>query len=470
MTNPLWTIEEILTATGGRAENLEKGLKVNSISIDSRTLEPGALFFAIQGVSQDGHHYVTSAYERGASVCVVAEDRLGILPSQFGYVVVKDTLKAMEALGRTARARISGKVVAVTGSVGKTSTKEMLRTALSATGKTHAPDKSFNNHWGVPLTASRMPRDVAYGVFEIGMSAPGEITPLTKLVSPDVAIITTVAPVHLEFFPSVEAIADAKSEIFEGLGEGGIAIINHDNAYYERVLEAARKKTRGVYSFGTHEKADARLIDLVSDDDGSDVKADILGEAISYRLPIPGSHQVANSLAVLLAVKLIGADLEKGAAALGQMLPTEGRGAREKLKSPEGAVITLIDESYNANPASMRAALAVLEGARPEDGGRRIAILGDMLELGAEGPRLHAELSEVIRARNVSLVFACGPQMKVLYDALPKELQAGYASQSTELAAIVPSMLRHGDVVMVKGSNGVRMRKVIEAIREAFSG
>ena len=465
----LWTLSELLQATDGEARNAPADLTVTSVSIDTRTLEPGALFFAIRGVSQDGHHYVKQAFDAGAALCVVEADKLPILPDDMPYLVVEDTLEAMRALARAARSRMGGKVVGVTGSVGKTSAKEMLRATLSVSGPTHAPDKSFNNHWGVPLTAARMPAGTQYGVFEIGMSSAGEITPLTQLVRPDVAIITTVAAVHLEFFDSVEGIADAKAEIFEGLSPDGKAVINHDNPYYERLLNHALKKTRHVYSFGTHEKADARLIDLATDQDGSDVTLDLMGETLRFRLAIPGSHQVMNALAVLLAVRLIGADVAGACAALGRLKPTEGRGAREQLKSPEGARITLIDESYNANPASMRAALAVLESVAPENGGRRIAVLGDMLELGADAGAMHAELAEVVRARNTDLVFACGPEMKKLYDALPKALQAGYASTSVELAPLVLPHLRHGDVVMVKGSNGVRMRRIIERLREEFA-
>lgn len=469
MSDALWNLQEILAATGGRAHNAAADLSVSGVSIDSRTLRPGDLFFAIRGVAKDGHGFVPAAFEAGAAACVVAAEKLDSLPSGRPYVVVEDTLAAMQGLARAARARMAGRVVAVTGSVGKTSTKEMLRAALSPSGATHAPERSYNNHWGVPLTAARMPPQSAYAVFEIGMSGPNEISPLSKLVRPHVAIVTSVAPVHLEFFDSVEGIADAKSEIFDGPEPEGAAILNHDNAWYERVLEHALQKTRRVYSFGTHKAADARLVDMQADEHGSQVEAEILGRRLSYRLALPGAHQVANSLAVLLAVELAGADLAAAARALAQLSAAEGRGTRERLKSAEGAVITLIDESYNANPASVRAALAVLEAMRPEDGGRRIAVLGDMLELGAESQRLHGELAGVLVERHVDLVFACGRHMKVLYDTLPETMQGAYAPDSAALAGEVPGRLRHGDVVMVKGSNGVKMRRVLERLRASFS-
>ena len=466
---PLWTAAELQEATGGRLQNCDPDTPISSVSIDSRTLEKGAVFFAITGVSMDGHQFVEKALEAGAALCVVEAEKLSTLPENGSYLVVEDALEAMRNAASASRARMGGKVVGVTGSVGKTSTKEMLRHAFTPSGKTHAPDKSFNNHWGVPLTACRMARDTEFGVFEIGMSAPNEITPLTTLVKPDIAIITTVAPVHLEFFKNVEGIADAKAEIFDGLSQEGAAILNRDNAYYERLLARALAKTDRVYTFGSHEKADARLIDLKSDANGNEITAEILGETIRFYLALPGGHQVMNALAVLLAVKLAGADFAKAIEALGRITATEGRGARQSLKSPEGMVITLIDESYNANPASMRAALAVLEATPPEDGGRRIAVLGDMLELGADGPQLHSELAPVIVERHVNKVFACGPLMKNLFDALPKELQASYAKEAQELAPLLLPQLKHGDVVMVKGSNGVRMVKVLDQLKQNFT-
>jgi UDP-N-acetylmuramoyl-tripeptide--D-alanyl-D-alanine ligase len=467
-SKPLWSVQELEAATGGKLINAAADVLISSVSIDSRSLEAGALFFAITGVSMDGHRFVPAAQQAGAALCVVCHDKLNELPSNQPYLAVADTFQAMRDVGAAGRARMQGKVIGVTGSVGKTSAKEMLRHALTPNGKTHAPDKSFNNHWGVPLTAARMPRDCDYGVFEMGMSAPNEITPLTTLVKPHIAMITTVAPVHLEFFDNVEGIADAKAEIFDGLDEDGIAILNRDNAHYERLLARAKLKTSEIYSFGVHEKADAKLLDIEVEATGSLIKAKILDEEVSLKLAIPGAHQAMNALAVLLAVKLSGANMELALEGLAAMAATEGRGAQQVLTDLDGRSITLIDESYNANPASMRAALAVLKGTAPSNGGRRIAVLGDMLELGVEGAALHAELSEVVGQSAVDLVFACGPLMKNMFEALPSNLQAGYAETAKDLGAQIIPQLKTGDVVMVKGSNGVRMKCVLQDLRDAF--
>jgi UDP-N-acetylmuramoyl-tripeptide--D-alanyl-D-alanine ligase len=353
--------------------------------------------------------------------------------------------------------------------VGKTGTKEALRIALSADGTTHASAASYNNHWGLPLSLARCPLEARYAVLEMGMNHAGEIAPLTRLVRPHVAIITTVEPVHLEFFSSVEAIADAKAEIFLGLERGGAAVINRDNPQFERLNLAASLAGVGrVVSFGEHAKADARLIKCALQPDSSTVQARILGTDVAYKLGAPGRHVVMNSLAVLAAAQLAGADLALAALALANIAPPSGRGARLALELPGGEAL-LIDESYNANPASMRAALALLGQAAIGPSGRRIAVLGDMLELGPKGAELHRGLVESVIANSIDLVFCSGPLMRSLWDALPSERRGGYAGQAAALEANVLSAVRPGDALMVKGSLGSKMGPIVKALTRQFS-
>jgi UDP-N-acetylmuramoyl-tripeptide--D-alanyl-D-alanine ligase len=359
--------------------------------------------------------------------------------------------------------------VAVTGSVGKTSTKEMLRLALSASGLTHFSVASFNNHWGVPLTLARMPRNAAYGVFEIGMNHVGEIKPLVGMVRPHVAIVTNVAPVHVGNFNSVEAIADAKAEIFSGVQVGGHAVLNRDNPFFERLVAAARGfGIQNIVSFGTHEKADVKSERVVLHSSCSCVTADVMGEKLIYKLGMPGEHMVLNSLAVLAAVKLMGADLAHAALALAVAEAARGRGVHHHLRIESGELL-LIDESYNANPVSMVAALALLGRARTGKGGRRIAVLGDMLELGKHGEALHAELFKAVDANNVDALYAAGPLMAHLWERTPPERRGAFAKTSAELKDSLLEGLHAGDVVMIKGSLGSRMGPLVEAIRARFA-
>jgi UDP-N-acetylmuramoyl-tripeptide--D-alanyl-D-alanine ligase len=441
---------------------------ISGISIDTRTIQPGEAFFAIQGENRDGHDFVHAALDAGAGLAVVARNQRARFTDDARLLAVDDVLEGLRDLARAARARLSGKVIAVTGSVGKTGTKEALRLALSPSGATHASAASYNNHWGVPLSLARCPADVAFAVFEIGMNHAGEITPLTKLVRPHVAIVTTVEPVHLEYFGSVEKIADAKAEIFSGVEPGGAAVLNRDNAQFERLTSAARAAGIGhIISFGEHARADARLMRLALEQDRSLIEADILGHPIAYTLGAPGRHLVMNSLAVLAACALAEADLARGAAALAALQPAVGRGARMSL-TVRGGEALLIDESYNANPASMRAALALLGQAVPGPGGRRIAVLGDMLELGADGPRLHAELSDAVETGRIDLVYCSGPQMRALWDALPSGVRGGYAETAAGLQPDVVTAVRAGDVVMVKGSLGSKMGPIVKALQREF--
>jgi UDP-N-acetylmuramoyl-tripeptide--D-alanyl-D-alanine ligase len=439
---------------------------ITGISIDTRSLQEGELFFAIQGINSDGHDYVGAAFEKGAAAAVVDEAHAEALRPLGPLYVVTGVLPALERLGVAARTRSAARIVAVTGSVGKTSTKEALRLVLAQAGACHASAASYNNHWGVPLSLARMPKNTRFGIFEIGMNHKGEITPLTAMVRPHVAIITAIAPVHLEYFNSLDEIADAKAEIFSGLLPGGLAILNRDLPQYERLLAHAKLSAAGhVASFGEHAKADARLISAKIGADHSVVEAEIGGHSLTYRLGVPGRHIAMNSLAVLLAAKAFGVDLEAAASTLALLSPQPGRGERLLLPAEDGPY-TLIDESYNANPASMRAALALI-GALPLRGdGRRIAILGDMLELGHDGAAMHAELAGDVAANHIDLVFAAGPLTKHLFEALPRQSQGAWRDQASDLVPIVAAAVQSGDMVIVKGSNASRMSTVVDDLKQ----
>jgi UDP-N-acetylmuramoyl-tripeptide--D-alanyl-D-alanine ligase len=443
---------------------------VTGISIDSRTIEPGEAFFAIHGDRFDGHDFASMAVARGAATAVVGEDRLASLGRIKGSLtVVDDVLDALRGLGVAARARSEARIAAITGSVGKTTTKEMLATALAPDGAVHYSPASFNNHWGVPLTLARMPRDARYGVFEIGMNHPGEIEPLVRMVRPHVAIVTTVEPVHLEYFKDVKAIAKAKAEIFSGVEPGGAAIINRDNPHYAQLARLARAAgIERVIGFGEHPKAEARLLTARLKERCTCIAAKILGEDVSYKLGAPGRHLAQNSLAVLAAVSVLGADLALAALALAGVEAGKGRGQRQVLAVPGGAA-TLIDESYNANPASMRAAMALLAQTEPARNGRRIAILGDMLELGPDAEAMHAGLAEAIAEAEVDRVYLVGPLMRSLWEALPAHLRGGHTDKASELEPVVVDAIGAGDVIMVKGSNASRMGPLVEAIKARFA-
>ncbi|WP_044562457.1 UDP-N-acetylmuramoylalanyl-D-glutamyl-2,6-diaminopimelate--D-alanyl-D-alanine ligase [Azospirillum sp. B4] len=463
----LWTAANAAAAANARTQGPDWA--ATGVSIDSRTLAPGDLFVAIKGPTFDGHGFVASALERGAAACLVSHVPDGV-GADAPLLIADDALAGLEDLGRVARLNTAAKVIAVTGSVGKTSTKEMLRACLAAQGPTFATEGSLNNHWGVPLSLSRLPAGVRYGVFELGMNHAGEIGPLSRMTRPDIAIITTVEAVHLEFFASVEGIADAKAEIFEGMSRQGTAILNRDNPHYARLLAAARTQGIGhVLSFGATAGADARLIDLDLSGAGSDVTAEIQGQVVRYTLAIPGRHQALNSLAVLLAVAAAGGDVTAAAATLATLAPVKGRGVRQVVDLPQGGGVTLIDESYNASPVSVAAAAAVLGHIQPAPGGRRVAALGDMLELGADAATLHAGLADTLVAADVAQVYTCGPNMRHLFDRLPAERRGGHAATSADLAPLVVAAVRAGDVIMVKGSAGSRMAKVVDALKALSS-
>jgi len=543
MIRPLWGLAEITAASGGRLELPAEGtatpesdpsaaasvsgrgreranVPISGISIDTRTLAGGDLFVPLTD-ARDGHAFVTAAFAGGAVAALVRQDyarRAGDGP----LIRVDDPLRALERIGIAARARLSDKarVIAVTGSAGKTGTKEMLRACLkvcaSSPQKVHAPEKSFNNHWGVPLTLARMPADTEFGVFEIGMNHAGEISPLTKMVRPHIAIVTNVLPVHVGNFPDGEVgVANAKAEIFEGLkgavqhvssppgGEGpgvggsfqlrarcftppltpprrgdgaeqaewsrGIAIVLRDSPHYDVLCAAAEARGASVITFGLHGEADFRLRPVSGEQaDGTQfVVAERrgTGRRIGFDLGMIGQHLAVNSLAVVAALEVLGCDLDGATKALASVRSAAGRGARALLRVTGGDVL-LLDESYNANPASMRAALEGL--AATDHGGRRVAVLGDMLELGADAVRYHEGLKDA--AERTDLVLCCGPLMRHLYDALPSEKRGAWAPSSTDLIPYVLATLRPGDAVMVKGSLGSRMAPVVEAIRKRFSG
>jgi UDP-N-acetylmuramoyl-tripeptide--D-alanyl-D-alanine ligase len=462
----LWTSLGLVGPLAARVSGSVPRGGATGISIDTRTLEKGDLFFAVKGPSSDGHDYAGAAFEKGAFAAVVDEAHAEALRPLGPLYVVSDVLPALERLGAAARARSPARIVAVTGSAGKTSTKEALRLVLTQAGASHASVASYNNHWGVPLTLARMPKHTSFGIYEIGMSHQGEITPLSSMVRPHVAIITTIAPVHLEYFESLDDIADAKAEIFSGLVRGGVAILNRDIAEYERLLDHAKASPAGhAASFGEHEKADAKLVSVTLGADHSIVQAEVYGDRLTYRLGAPGRHLAMNSLAVLLAAKAFGVELELAAGTLAFFSAQPGRGERLRLSAKNGP-FTLIDESYNANPASVRAAIA-LAGALPLPGkGRRIAVLGDMLELGRNAAAMHAGLASDAVANDIDLVFAAGPLMKHLFEALPGHLQGAWRDRASDLASAVAAAVQAGDLVLIKGSNASRMSAIVDALKE----
>jgi len=464
----LWTSEALVAAMDGRpVGKMPDG--IHGISIDTRSLKPGDAFFAIKGDNFDGHDFATAAMAAGAALMVVAEAKLPSLGRlAMPMIVVPDVLAALEKAGVAARARSAAKIIAVTGSAGKTTTKEMLRQALAASGKVHASDKSFNNHWGVPLTLARMPADCDFAVFEIGMNHPGEIRPLVKMVRPHVAIVTLIAAAHLGHFRSLDEIAKAKAEIFEGLEPDGHALINRDDAKWKLLENQARAVGAAhVWGFGEHARAQFKLLDYQPHPDGSIIRARIAGEDMLARIGVPGRHIAQNALAVLGATHLAGGDVGKAARALGSLVAERGRGRRHSLMHRNGA-FTLIDESYNANPASVEAALAVLAATPVGEGGRRIAVLGDMLELGEHSARLHAELAAVIARTGVDAVFMAGAEMKALAERLPAGLASEYRPSVGELQSLLVETVGPGDAVMVKSSNGIGFSRIVDEMTKKF--
>lgn len=484
---PLWMAADLLEATGGRFGTAFDAL---GVSIDTRTLVPGDLFVALQGEGRDGHDFAADALAHGAAGALIHRPVAGAAR----VLLVDDTLAALARMGGFARARFTGHVTAVTGSVGKTTTKEMLRAILARRGDTHAAVASYNNHWGLPLTLARMPAGASFAVLEIGMNHPGEIAPLAGLARPHVAVITAIEKAHIGHMGDIEAIAAEKAAILTGLEDGGVAVLPADSPQLPRLRAAATGHR--VVTFGEAGTADARLVGLRQDSDGSDIQAEILGQAIRFRLNAPGRHMAMNALAAILACVVGPAlSLADAVAGLADFAPLAGRGARRVIALPRGegrmdiqpgegranaqsgegrtdlqpgagrtdaqpGTALLLDESYNGNGASMRAALEVLG---LQHATRRVAVLGDMRELGEEGPAEHAGLAPAVIA-NADLVFTCGPLMRHLRDAIPAAIRAGHADRSEDLAEQVAASLRPGDAILVKGSLGTRMKPIVEAI------
>jgi len=469
MSAPLWTSAAMAEAMRASVHGMLPEA-ITGLSIDTRTIAPGEAYFAIKGDIHDGHAFVAAALKAGAALAVVERAQRDTFAADAPLLVVDDVLAALVDLAHAARGRLKGQMIAVTGSVGKTSTKEALRRVLGAQGETHASAASFNNHWGVPLSLARCPASARFAIAEIGMNHAGEIDTLVRMVRPHVAIITTVEPVHLEFFAGIEAIADAKAEIFAGIEPRGAVVLNRDNAQFARLSRRAKKLgISRIVSFGAHKKSEARLLDLSLHATCSAVHANILGQDVTYKLGVPGRHMAMNSLAVLAASALVGADLARAALSLSQFEPAAGRGVRRTLEVASGEA-TLIDESYNANPASMAAALNVLGQAPVGAQGRRIAMLGDMLELGPTGAALHGALLGAVTANHIDLVYCCGPLMRNLWDALSTGKRGGYAESAAALEAQAVSAIRAGDAIMVKGSLGSKMKTIVNALEKRFPG
>jgi UDP-N-acetylmuramoyl-tripeptide--D-alanyl-D-alanine ligase len=465
----LWTLPEMLAATGARpVGSLPNG--VTGISIDTRSLLPGEAFFAIKGDQFDGHDFVSEAVKAGAGLAFVSEHKLVALGRiRIPLLVVSDVLGALEHLAAAARARTRAQIVAITGSAGKTSTKEMLRIVLSESGRVHASAASFNNHWGVPLSLACMPADTQFGLFEIGMNHAGEIRPLTRMVRPHIGLITNIGEAHIGSFADVGEIARAKSEIFEGVMRRGSAVIPRDSKFYKLVGELASKSgIRDIRSFGFKRGADFRVTAAEYGPDSSTVRAKIAGTRVSFTVPQSGEHIVSNALAVLGVVSLVGADVAISAKALAKAKPVRGRGERFQVRTRRGA-ITVIDESYNANPASMAAALKTLHRTLPRGRGRRIAVLGDMLELGEQSQKLHLQLKEPITDSGSDRVYLAGPEMAHLAGELAPSVPAEHFADAGQLADALIEALRSGDVIMIKASNGLKFSTIVNRLRAEAS-
>ncbi len=466
---PLWTSDDAAKATGGSAT---RAFEVTGLSIDTREIAPGDMFVALKD-QRDGHDFVTDAFAKGAAAALVSRRPAGVADDA-PLLIVPDVLPALEALGRAARARTAAKVVGVTGSVGKTSTKEMLRTVLGGQGRVHAAERSFNNHWGVPLTLARMPEDAEFAVIEIGMNAPGEIAPLARMADLDVALITTVAPVHLEAFDDISGIAREKASILDGLRAGGVAVLPADIETFAILRGKAQAVGASIVLFGAGEAADFRLHRVTPSGDTTIVQGAARGQDILFKIQTPGQHFAMNALAVLAVADALGLDPALVACDMGLWRPASGRGTRERLimdAVEDQLSFDLIDDAFNANPASVAAALETLAATQPQDGvgrvsrGRRIAVLGDMLELGPTETALHAKIAEHPAMASIDVVHCIGPRMRALYDVLPLTQRGEWHATADDLALRVHHLIDAGDVVLAKGSKSIRVTRVVDAIR-----
>jgi UDP-N-acetylmuramoyl-tripeptide--D-alanyl-D-alanine ligase len=461
----LWTSEEVASALA--PTSVSAPFEATGVTFDSRAVKPGDLFFALSGEFTDGHAFVDGAFARGAAASVVSRDMAG---AKGPLVRVPDTMAALVTLGCAGRRRSQAAIASVTGSVGKTSTKDALRAMLSAQAPTEASAASYNNHVGVPISLCRLPREARYGVFEIGMNHPREIEPLARQVEAHVALVTNIEAAHIGHMGSEEAIADEKACLFAGMRSGAVAVLNRDSRHYERLAAHARRfGVARIVGFGKSDAAEARLVACRLQDSGSDVVASIHGRRIEYRLGAAGEHWALNSVAALAVVESLGADMIKAAATLAEVKASAGRGARRRLNFGTGT-IELLDESYNANPASVRAMLAVLARTEPGPGGRRLLALGDMRELGEGADAYHAALADAVAASDAAQVFLCGPHMRALWDRLAAAQKGSYQPDSAALAGQVAAALRAGDVIAVKGSLGSKMKTIVDAIVAASGG
>ncbi|EEE37854.1 UDP-N-acetylmuramoyl-tripeptide--D-alanyl-D-alanine ligase [Rhodobacteraceae bacterium KLH11] len=457
----LWTATEAAGATKGRSTT---DWQATGVSIDTRTLQPGDLFVALKA-ARDGHDFVAQALEKGAGAALVSRIPEGV-PEDAPLLIVDDVQTGLEALGHAARARTAARVVGVTGSVGKTSTKEMLASILETRGKTHASVASYNNHWGVPLTLARMPRDTEYAVIEIGMNHPGEIAPLAHQARPHVGLVTTVAAVHLEAFDSVAGIAAEKAALFDGLTDGGTAIVNADIEHAGILRSRAQARGAKIVEFGRMAR-DYTLTHVEQRADSLRAQGRVGDNEISFDVQSAGTHFAMNALGALAACVELGVDLDQAIAGLRGWSPVKGRGVREVIALPNGARIELLDDSYNANPTSMEAALDVLAASA---GQRRIAFLGDMKELGAQEQAMHAAIADVAAMAQVDQVHCIGPLMRALHQALPEGKRGLWAETSAGMALHLPELIRDGDAVLAKGSLSMALAQIVDGLRKMGQG
>ncbi len=466
----LWTSDEAIAATGGEASH---PFEVGGVSIDTRTLAPGDLFVALKA-ERDGHEFVANAFKAGAAAALVTHRPEGVADDA-PLLVVPEVLAALEDLGRAARARTNARVAAITGSVGKTSTKEMLRAALTGQGRVHAAEASYNNHWGVPLTLARMPAETDYAVLEIGMNHPGEIAPLAKLARPHVVMVTTVAAAHLEAFENIDGIAVEKGSICDGLEPGGTAVLNGDLPNSHILLEAASRNDAEAITFGTSATCHHRLTDIRVAGHATVAQGRAWRTPVLLKVQTEGRHFAVNAMGCLAVATALGADRARSLLGLGEWTPPPGRGTREKLVFDDGidsGAIDLIDDAFNSNPTSLSAALAVLAGAETHDGqgrigkGRRIAILGDMLELGPQEAALHAGMARDPAMARIDTVHCVGPRMRALWEALPDAKRGRWAASADEVAPDATRLVDAGDVVLIKGSKGSYVSRVVDALRK----
>ena len=467
MSSSLWKFEEFVDATGGQSNSNISG-SIDGISIDTRTLVSGDAFFALCGENFDGHNYVEQAFKNGASLAVVEKNFKSKSKGLGPLIFVDDVYQALVNLGIRARARTKAKIVAVTGSVGKTFTKELLKRVLSTSGKTHAAVASYNNHIGVPLTLARLPKNHDFAVFELGMNAPGEINPLSKLVRPHVAVITIVSAVHLGSFNSVKDIAREKAEIIAGLEPNGIFVLNADCKYYDYLKKLAKDANIAkVVTFGKQNSADVQLESFATHQNCICVTASVHKTDVAYKLGVSGQHLINNSLAVLAAVDALNANLAKALIAFSELKVPKGRGDRHKLNLPNGQAL-LIDESYNASPLSMNAAIKSLGEVPIKRKGRHLAVLGDMLELGKTSSRFHASLLEPLNKAKVDKVYCVGEQMQNLWSKLPFNKRGALAENSKKLESILVNQIQPDDIIMVKGSFGIQMNVLVESLKTRY--